>query len=259
MAEDELQLQNIAFSYGAAPVIRDVTYRFQPGRFTAICGPNGSGKSTLLGLAAGHFMPSQGQVILNGKDIAQMRPKDRALQMAMLPQSPEAPDELTIRQLVALGRYARRKPFAALSHEDELAIDAGLAATDIVDLAARPLSALSGGQRQRAWIAMILAQKAPLILLDEPTNHLDIVHAVETLDLLKMLVTAQGKTVIAVLHDLNLMASHCDDAVLMRDGQIVAAGAFDTTVTEQTLHDLYQKPFAFGRIKGHARPFVTLA
>ena len=129
------------------------------------------------------------------------------LKMRMLPQSPEAPVDLLVRDLVALGRYAHRQPFSGLSPRDHSAIEAGMAATEIQNFAHRPLSSLSGGQRQRAWIAMILAQEAPLLLLDEPTNHLDISHAVETLGLLRALVKVHGKTAIVILHDINLMAS----------------------------------------------------
>lgn len=258
MAEAPLALRGIHFNYGEAAILRDVSYAFAPGRLTAICGPNGSGKSTALGIAAGQLRPKSGAALLHGAPVGGMSPKARAQVMAMLPQSPDAPAEMLVRDLVALGRYARRKPLAGLTEADEAAIRAGLEATHMGDLAHRPLAALSGGQRQRAWIAMILAQEAPLILMDEPTNHLDIAHAAETLDLLKALVAERGKTVIVILHDINLMASHADDVVLMKDGAIFRAGSFEQTVDESAMSALYERPFRFGSVPGRARPFLVV-
>ncbi|MEM9710260.1 MAG: ABC transporter ATP-binding protein [Pseudomonadota bacterium] len=259
MVEHALVLDDVTFSYGESPVLRRASQTFTPGRLTAICGPNGSGKSTLLGVATGQLAAREGRVLLDGKDVRGLAHKARAQAMAMLPQSPDAPAELQVRDLVALGRYARRRPLASLSAEDLGAIDTALAATEVSDLADRALSDLSGGQRQRAWIAMVLAQEAPLILLDEPTNHLDIAHAVETMTLLQRLVAEQGKTVVAVLHDINLMASHADEVVLMQDGEIVASGAFEDTVTEAALSSLYGRACVFGQVPGRERPFIVVS
>lgn len=258
MAEPLLSLHNISFGYGDELVLRDVSVGFRQGCLTAICGPNGSGKSTLLGVASGQFEPSEGDAKLGGTPVRAMAAKARAQAMAMLPQSPEAPPELLVKDLVALGRYARRRPLAGLEPADEGAIAAGLEATEMSDLADRPLSALSGGQRQRAWIAMVLAQEAPLVLLDEPTNHLDIAHAAETMTLLKGLVADHGKTVIAVLHDINLMATHADDVVLLREGRVSAAGSFEDVVTETEVSNLYGRACTFGAVDGRARPFIVV-
>ncbi|MEM8786906.1 MAG: ABC transporter ATP-binding protein [Pseudomonadota bacterium] len=258
MADPELSLTEIAFAYGSLPVLSDVTHRFAPGRLTVICGPNGSGKSTLFRVASGQDRPRSGAARLGRTDIARLPAKTRARAMAMLPQSPDAPAELLVRDLVALGRYAYRRPLAGLAPQDRAAIDAALAATDIATLADRPLAELSGGQKQRAWIAMTLAQQAPILLLDEPTNHLDISHAVETMHLLRHLVEREGKTVIAVLHDINLMTSFADEVVLMKAGRIVAAGPFAATVSEARLSALYDRPCRFGAIEGSDRPFVQV-
>lgn len=258
MSETTLELNAVTFGYGAKQVLQDVTCAFRSGHLTAICGPNGSGKSTLLGIASGQLKAGSGTSQLNGIDIASFSHKARARVMAVLPQSPEAPPELPVRDLVALGRYARRRPLASLSDEDQSAIAVALRQTDMEELADRPLSELSGGQRQRAWIAMVLAQEAPLILLDEPTNHLDIAHAVETMDLLKRLVTEQRKTVITVLHDINLMASHADEVVLMKDGKITARGDFGSVVNENRISDLYKRACVFGAVAGRERPFIVI-
>lgn len=256
MAET-LSLQNVSYSYDADPVLIDVSHEFQAGKLTVICGPNGSGKSTLCGVASGMSMPSHGNVFLNSERVADIAPKARAKRMAMLPQSPDAPSELLVRDLVALGRYAYRRPFSSLGDDDKTAIDQALAATDMVSLTERQLSTLSGGQKQRAWIAMIIAQEAPLLLLDEPTNHLDVTHAVETLELLRSFVTAAGKTVVTILHDINLMAAFADDAVLMKDGRVMTAGAFENTVTENVVSELFGRKFQFGHLKGRDRPFIV--
>lgn len=258
MPETHLTLNDVSFSYGENVVVDAVKYAVRPGRMTAICGPNGSGKSTLFALASGQIEPQSGSVRLNAKPIGDYSAKSRARIIAMLPQSPDAPPELIVRDLVALGRYAHRSPLSNLSDADQHAISAALTATDMTGLADRPLVALSGGQRQRAWIAMVLAQEAPLLLLDEPTNHLDISHAVETLDLLKELVLESGKTIVAILHDINLMASHADDVVLMKQGAVLSAGAFEEVVTEASISELYGKTCVFGSIAEQSRPFLVV-
>ncbi|MGR3434512.1 MAG: ABC transporter ATP-binding protein, partial [Shimia sp.] len=222
-----------------------------------ICGPNGCGKSTLFGVATGQLAPSGGSVTLGAEPIRAIPAKMRARRMALLPQSPDAPADLGVADLVALGRYAHRRAFAGLLPADRSAIARALDATDLADLADRPLAALSGGQRQRAWIAMTLAQDAPLILLDEPTNHLDVSHAIETMRLLRGLVEA-GKTVVVVLHDINLMAAFADEVVLMKDGRIAAAGTFETVVTEPAISALYGLPCTFATAPNRDRPMLAM-
>lgn len=253
-----LTLANVSFGYGDTPIIKGVSHAFRPGKLTAICGPNGSGKSTLFGLASGQLRASGGDVLLGIESVRSFPSKARARAMAMLPQGPEAPPELLVKDLVTLGRYAHRSPMAGLSEQDHSAIEDALAATNMEEFADRALSSLSGGQRQRAWIAMVLAQQAPLVLLDEPTNHLDISHAVETLDLLKKLVADEGKTVITILHDINLMASHADDVVLLKDGEVLSAGRFETAVSEKALTTLYDRQCTFGAVPGRQRPFIVV-
>jgi len=258
MDDASLEVKDLHFHYGSTPVVRGVSHRFRPGKLTAICGPNGSGKSTLFGLAARQLAPARGSVTLAGQSVGGLSSKARARCMAMLPQSPQAPPELLVRDLVALGRYAHRKPLVGLTPKDRDAVASGLRATQMEDLADRPLGTLSGGQKQRTWIAMTLAQDAPLILLDEPTNHLDISHSVETMDLLRQLTHDQGKTVIVILHDLNLMASYADDVLLLRDGALQCAGPFEASISETVLTSVYNRPVSFGTISGRERPFVLV-
>lgn len=258
MTDQTLSLSDITFSYGKTQVLHDISARFSPGRLTAICGPNGCGKSTLLNVAAAQLCADAGTVTLAGQPLATMPPKDRAKRLAMLPQSPHAPPELRVYDLVALGRFAHRSALSGLSQGDKTAIASALDATNMTAFADRPLAALSGGQKQRAWIAMTLAQTAPWLLLDEPTNHLDVTHAIETMELLRALVDRDGKTAIVVLHDLNLMARFADDVVLMEQGRILAQDQFSTAVDETRLSGLYRRPVRFGAMKGRDRPFIVV-
>ncbi|MFQ1699850.1 ABC transporter ATP-binding protein [Loktanella agnita] len=256
---DTLDIGNISFSYNDAPVLHDVSHQFAPGKLTVICGPNGSGKSTLLHIASGLVKPTTGAVKLGAHIISEIPAGQRAQRLAMLPQSPEAPSELTVNDLVALGRYAYRKPFAGLSTQDKSAITGALAKTNLNGLGDRTLAQLSGGQRQRSWIALVLAQEAPLFLLDEPTNHLDIAHAFETMLLLQKLVREENKTVVVVLHDINLMTAFAEEVVLMKAGKIIAAGAYEDAVTEHVLSDLYGRRCTFGTVANRDRPFVVVS
>ncbi|MDX8354823.1 ABC transporter ATP-binding protein [Cognatiyoonia sp. IB215182] len=258
MADDNLSLSDISFAYAKTPVLHGISTTFTKGRLTAICGPNGCGKSTLLNIAAAQMTPLQGQVQLGQQPLNRMPPKVRARHIAMLPQTPHAPSEMNVRDLAALGRYAYRGALSGLSVEDQNAVDCALQATNMAALADQPLAALSGGQKQRAWISMTLAQSAPWLLLDEPTNHLDVTHAVEVMELLSDLVAREGKTVVVVMHDLNLMARFSDDVVLMDQGRIVAEGCFAAAVDEERLSNIYCRPITFGQLEGRERPFIVV-
>ncbi len=253
-----LCMKDLNFYYDSSPILKNITYNFRSNKLTVICGPNGAGKSSLLNLAAGHLRGHTGSVTLQGKNILTVPAKKRAQQMALLPQTSEAPSELQVKELVTLGRYAWRKPLSPLSEQDEIAINDGIAATHMTEFVDRPLAELSGGQRQRAWIAMILAQQAPIMLLDEPTNHLDSTHANEIMKLLTKFVKEQGKTVIVILHDINLMARYADDVLLLKDGDIFRSGPFESTVTPQNMSALYDSQAYFGFISAMDRPFIMI-
>ncbi|SFR31549.1 iron complex transport system ATP-binding protein [Yoonia tamlensis] len=258
MTNQGLTIKDVSFAYAGTPVLHDVSATFAKGRLTAICGPNGCGKSTLLNIAAAQLTPSRGAVHLDGQPLAQIPPKSRAKQIAMLPQSPHVPSELKVRDLVGLGRYAHRTALSGLSVDDHDAIDAALKSTKLDAYAHRPIAALSGGQKQRAWISMTLAQSAPWVLLDEPTNHLDVTHAVETIELLWDLVQAENRTVVVVLHDLNLMARFADDVILMDQGRIIAQNTFAEAVTEKRLSAIYKRSISFGHLNNRERPFIVV-
>lgn len=228
-----VEMRGASGGYGGRPVLEGLDLALPAGRMTALCGPNGCGKSTVLRLMRRSLPEAGGAALLRGEPMERLRAEALAREMAMLSQSPSAPPELTVREVVAMGRYAWG-PRGAHS-----AVEAALRRTGLAALADRPLGTLSGGQRQRAWIAMVIAQEAPVILLDEPINHLDIAHALETLDLLRDLTEREGRTVGVVLHDLNLAAAHAHDIAFLREGRVVAHGPVERVFTKPVIDAVF--------------------
>ncbi|GAA4691188.1 ABC transporter ATP-binding protein [Nocardioides conyzicola] len=220
-----LRTESVTVGYGGDPVVRDLSLDLADGHVTTIVGPNGCGKSTLLRTMSRLLRPTSGTVYLDGESIHDVHTRQVARTMALLPQSPIAPDGLLVRDLVGRGRHPHQRWFSQWSPEDEQIVDRALEMTDTAALRDRPLDQLSGGQRQRAWIAMTLAQDTDLLLLDEPTTYLDLAHQVEILDLVTRLNRERGRTVVMVLHDLNLAARYSDTIVVMKDGVVVTQGA----------------------------------
>ena len=239
MSPHRLRAECVTVGYGAEPVVRDLSLVIPDGQVTTIVGPNGCGKSTLLRTMARLLKPTQGRVLLDGQPVHDLPTKDIARRMALLPQSPVAPDGLVVRDLVGRGRHPHQRWFSQWSPEDERIVESALAMTDTAELRERPLDQLSGGQRQRAWIAMTLAQDTDLMLLDEPTTYLDLAHQVEVLDLVTRLNRERGRTIVMVLHDLNLAARYSDRIVAMKDGVIATEG----TPTEVFTPDLLAETF----------------
>ncbi|MGS1011636.1 ABC transporter ATP-binding protein [Achromobacter anxifer] len=233
-----LQLRDVSLSYGARRVLDGLTLDIAPASFTVILGPNGCGKSTLLRVLGGALHPGHGHALLDGADLAALRRKAVARRLAYLPQNPVAPEMVTVRDLVARGRYPHQSLLRQWSAADACAVDAALAATDLDGLAAEPVHTLSGGQRQRAWLALVLAQEAGIMLLDEPTTFLDIRHQLDLLELCARLHRA-GRTLVVVLHDLNLALRYAERIVMMRDGRIAAHGDAASVVTEDMMRQVY--------------------
>lgn len=234
-----IRFSDISFGYGSTSLIDDLSLPIHAGHMTALCGPNGSGKSTLLKLATHLLRPVQGSVAINGTPVANIGRARLARKVASLPQSPSAPSELSVSELVMLGRFAHRRGFASASAEDHTKVADAITQTDLNGFTNTPIGNLSGGQRQRAWVAMTLAQDAPILLLDEPTNHLDIAHSLEIMDLLRRLVKTQNKTVVIVLHDINLAASFADDIVFLKDGSVVANGPHQTVIQKDIIEHVF--------------------
>ena len=234
-----LGAESVTVGYGGDPVVRDLTLDIPDGQVTAIVGPNGCGKSTLLKSLARLLKLSGGRVRLDGEAIGAVSTREVSRRLALLPQSPIAPDGLLVRDLVGRGRHPHQRWFRQWSPSDEHVVDAALRMTDTWDLRDRALDELSGGQRQRAWIAMTLAQDTDLVLLDEPTTFLDLAHQVEVLDLVTRLNRERSRTVVMVLHDLNLAARYSDLIVVMKDGAVVTQGSPREVFTEALLEDVF--------------------
>jgi iron complex transport system ATP-binding protein len=236
-----LSARNLRLAYDKRVVVDDLSVDLPDGGFTIIVGPNACGKSTLLKALSRTLKPVSGQVLLGGEPIDSYRSKAVARQLAMLPQSPIAPEAITVRDLVGRGRYPHQGIFQQWSHEDELAVTDALSSTGSAELSERYVSELSGGQRQRVWIAMILAQQTDLLLLDEPTTFLDIAHQYEVLDLCAQL-HSEGRTLVAVLHDLNQAARYASNLVVMKEGRIVASGIPGDILTRDLVENVFGLP-----------------
>ena len=233
-----LAARGVAVGYGGRAVIDGLDVAIPPGVITTIIGPNGCGKSTLLRTLARLLKPAAGTVVLDGDDIAALKTRDVAKKLGLLPQGPVAPEGLTVADLVARGRHPHQGWLRQWSSGDAAVVERALEMTGVADLAGRPVDALSGGQRQRVWISMILAQGTDLLLLDEPTTFLDLAHAIDVLDLVDDLHEA-GRTVVMVLHDLNLAIRYSDNLVVMRAGEILAQGHPRDVVTAELLHEAF--------------------
>jgi iron complex transport system ATP-binding protein len=234
-------VHDATIGYGRVAISEGLTVDIPEGEFTVILGPNACGKSTLLKALARMLKPSTGTVLLDGRDIHSQSTRAVARRLGLLPQSPIAPDGITVADLVARGRYPHQGLLRQWSADDEHVVAEAMAATDITELAGRGVDELSGGQRQRVWIAMVLAQQTPLLLLDEPTTFLDITHQIEVLDLCAKL-HHEGRTLVAVLHDLNQAARYATHLIAMRDGAIVAEGAPAEIVTAEMVHRVFDLP-----------------
>ncbi|MER7962398.1 ABC transporter ATP-binding protein [Streptomyces ardesiacus] len=233
-----LAARGVSVGYGTRSVIDGLDVAIPPGVITTIIGPNGCGKSTLLRTLSRLLRPTGGTVVLDGEDIAALRTRDVAKKLGLLPQAPVAPEGLTVSDLVARGRHPHQSWLRQWSSDDADVVRRALAMTGVADLADRPVDSLSGGQRQRVWISMTLAQGTDLLLLDEPTTYLDLAHAVDVLDLVDDL-HESGRTVVMVLHDLNLATRYSDNLVVMREGAVLAQGHPRDVITADLLHEAF--------------------
>lgn len=226
-----VKTDSLSIGYTNHLLFENLNLHIPQGEITVFVGSNGCGKSTLLRSIARLLKPESGAVLLEGKDVNRMSSKDVAKKMGILPQSPISPEGLTVHDLVKQGRYPHQSWLKRWSEEDTVKVEAAMEATNISDLRDQAVDTLSGGQRQRAWIAMTLAQDTDVILLDEPTTYLDMTHQIEILDLLFELNEKKNRTIVMVLHDINLASRYAHNIVAIKDGEVHAQGKPEEIVT----------------------------
>ncbi|MFX1757463.1 ABC transporter ATP-binding protein [Rhodococcus sp. As11] len=234
-----LTTEQLSLGYGSSLIVDQVTTSLPAGRITAIVGPNGCGKSTLLRGLARLLSPQHGRVLLDGTELTEMPARTLARTLGLLPQQPLAPAGITVADLVGRGRHPHQRWFRQWSAEDDRAVAVALAATGVDHLAESPIDELSGGQRQRVWIALALAQDPEIMLLDEPTTFLDLAHQIEVLDLLASLNHRLGRTIVLVLHDLNMASRYAHHLVAMRAGTLVTAGQPSDVITPEMVREVF--------------------
>ncbi|TQS40941.1 ABC transporter ATP-binding protein [Cryptosporangium phraense] len=237
-----LHADGVELAYDQRVVARELTVEIPDESFTVIVGPNACGKSTLLRALARMLEPRTGAVYLDGAQISALPSKEVARRLGLLPQSPTAPDGITVADLVSRGRYPHQKLLRQWSRTDADVVAAAMAATGVADLSLRLVDELSGGQRQRVWLAMALAQETPILLLDEPTTYLDIAHQLEVLDLCAELHERENRTLVAVLHDLNHACRYATHLIAMKAGEVVAEGTPGEIVTVELVEEVFGLP-----------------
>lgn len=227
------------FSYGSVAAIRDLTLTLPPGKFYGIVGPNGCGKTTLLDLLIGSRRPSSGTVSFHNRPVVEYRRRDLSRQVALVPQDFSIGFAFTVHEVVLMGRHPYLKRFSAPSSTDLDQVESAMDTIGISHFRDRFVNELSGGEKQRVVVARALAQDTPVILFDEATSNLDIRYTLEILNVAKRLVREEKKTVIAVIHNLNLAAAYCDEIVFMKQGRVVASGPADTVMAPETIKEVF--------------------
>ncbi|GHF88474.1 iron complex transport system ATP-binding protein [Amycolatopsis bartoniae] len=234
--------ENLTLAYDGRTVAEDLGVTIPDQSFTVIVGPNACGKTTLLRALARLLKPRKGMVYLDGEVITSLPAKQVARRLGLLPQSSIAPEGITVSDLVARGRYPHQRLLRQWSKDDAAVVERSMSATGVSELADRLVDELSGGQRQRVWLAMALAQETELLLLDEPTTFLDISHQMDILDLCAELHAKQGRTLVAVLHDLNHAARYATHLIAMRGGEVLATGTPEEVVTAERVEEIFDLP-----------------
>lgn len=236
---NRIDVRDLTLAYGNVKVLDTLSLPVERGKITVLAGPNGCGKSTLLRAIRRLHAANSGHILLDEMDISRLKSRELARRIGLLAQSPSAPEDMTVEELVRLGRYPYQSMLKPWGKDDTRAVEAALAGTGVVQLRARRLGSLSGGQLQRAWIAMVLAQETDVICFDEPINHLDMAHQIECLDFVRALNVEHGRTVVLVLHDLNLAARYADKLVFVKEGAVVASGAPQELMTEALIEAVF--------------------
>lgn len=242
------EIRNLAKQYDDKTVVDDVSITLPRGKVIALIGPNGAGKSTVLGMASRLVPASHGSILFEGRELHEWNNRELAKRLAILTQSNNVQMKLTVRELVSFGRFPHSG--SNLTAEDWAMVDKAIDYMALTDFAERFIDEMSGGQRQRAFIAMVLAQDTDCVMLDEPTNNLDIYHATQMMTLVRKLCDELGKTVILVLHEINLAAYYCDLICAFKDGRVAAYGPVEEVMTPERLEAIYDVPFEIHEIAG---------
>lgn len=232
-----IEIKGVSKVYGSTPVVDDVTTTIPAGGITSVIGGNGAGKSTLLSMVARLIPATSGQILVDGMDVHHTPGDEIARRLAILRQENHLAVRLTVRDLVAFGRYPHSK--GRLTRGDRVAIEQAMDYLHLGPLANRYLDEMSGGQRQRAFVAMVLAQETDYVLMDEPLNNLDMRHAAGMMQILRRTADELGKTVVLVLHDINFASVYSNHIIALRDGQIVAEGDPERIVTTESMREIY--------------------
>ena len=232
-----ITIKGLSKSFGKKPVVENVTLEIQPKAITSFIGPNGAGKSTLLSMVSRLLDADSGEVFLDQTDVKKMKSDAFAKRVAILKQANHINVRLTVRELVAFGRYPYSK--GRLNAEDNAIIDRAISYMNLEDMQDKFLDELSGGQKQRAFISMVIAQDTEYILLDEPLNNLDMKHSVQIMKILRQLVDELGKTVVIVLHDINFASVYSDRIVALKDGRLVKDGPTNDIINSEALREVY--------------------
>lgn len=232
-----IEIKGLTKRFGKKPVVEDISVTIEPRTITSFIGPNGAGKSTLLSMVSRLLDADSGEVLLDQSNVRKWKSNEFAKRVSILKQSNHITVRLTIRELVAFGRYPYSK--GRLNEEDELKITQAIEYMNLTDIQDKFIDELSGGQKQRAFIAMVIAQDTEYILLDEPLNNLDMKHSVQIMKILRRLVDELGKTVIIVLHDINFASVYSDRIVALKDGKLLKDGRTSEIINSEALKEIY--------------------
>lgn len=236
---EAISVKNLKVSYEDNIIIEDMSLSIPKGKISIIIGSNGCGKSTLLKTISRINKPKSGEIFINNKNIKKVKEKDIAKEVAFLPQGPVCPSGLTVRELVAFGRFPHQKMVGGLNAHDKEVIEWAIEETGLSEFADREVENLSGGQRQRAWIALVLAQETEIIMLDEPTTYLDMSYQLEVLEVLQKLNKEKNITVVIVLHELNNACKFADNIIGLKKGKIICEGKPIEVINKETLKEIY--------------------
>ncbi|WP_270660273.1 ABC transporter ATP-binding protein [Paraclostridium bifermentans] len=231
----KLQVKNLEFSIDKKEILKDISFEIPKGSFVGIIGPNGSGKSTILKNIYRLYKPDSGQILLDNKNLLNMKDKDCAKEIAVLAQESNSQFDFTVEQIVKMGRYPYKSVFEDYSKKDLDMVTDMLKRVGLEDYVGRSFSKLSGGEKQRTLIARALVQDTDFLILDEPTNHLDIGYQIQLMDLVKSL----NITTLSAIHDMNMASMYCDYLIVMKDGKIKNCGSIKEVITEKMLKEIF--------------------